>query len=106
MRMSLLRGRLQLDVCRSIVQVSDQKVRLWMRELIQYLPTAAFCVGAWVFINGVLHDIFILLSDHGKRYDRDLLRSLMDGHILITCGAVQMIVFRGLRAIEPWALRV
>ena len=74
-----------------------------MRELLEYLPTASFCVGGWVFINGVLHDICVLRSDHGKKYDRDLLRLLMDGHILITCGAVQMLVFKGLQANEQWA---
>jgi hypothetical protein len=42
-------------------------------------------------ISGVLHDIFVLRSEHGKQYDRDLLRLLMDGHILITCGLIQVI---------------
>jgi hypothetical protein len=74
-----------------------------MRAILEYLPTVAFCVGGWVFINGVLHDIFVLLSDHGKKYDRELLRLLMDGHILITCGAVQIIAFKGLQANEQWA---
>ena len=94
----------QIEVCRSIGRESEYFVRRCMRELIQHLPTAVFCVGAWVFINGVLHDIFVLLSDHGKKYDRDLRRLLMDGHILITCGAVQMIACKGLQANEQWAL--
>lgn len=77
-----------------------------MKVMLDYLPTAAFCVGGWVLVNGILHDIFVLLSDHGKKYDRELLRLLMDGHILITCGAVQIIVFKGLQANEQWAFFV
>ncbi|HTB30911.1 MAG TPA: hypothetical protein VK808_02735, partial [Bacteroidia bacterium] len=42
-------------------------------------------------VNGILHDIFVLRSDYGKKYDRELLRLLMDGHVLITCGAIQAI---------------
>jgi len=54
-------------------------------------------------LNGLLHDIFVLRSEHGKKYDRELLRLLMDGHILITCGAIQMFVYRGLQAQSQWA---
>ena len=54
-------------------------------------------------LNGLLHDIFVLRSEHGKKYDRELLRLLMDGHILITCGAIQMLVYGGLQAHSPWA---
>jgi uncharacterized membrane protein HdeD (DUF308 family) len=57
-------------------------------------------------LNGILHDVFVLKSEHGKKYDRDLLRLLMDGHILITCGVMQMIAFIGLRSNEPWAYYV
>ena len=57
-------------------------------------------------VNGILHDIFVLLSEHGKKYDRDLLRLLMDGHILITCGVMQMIAYPGLRNHETWAYYV
>jgi len=63
-------------------------------------------VGGWMVLNGVLHDIFILRSDHGKKYDRDLLRLLMDGHILITCGIMQMISAIGFTKNEEWAYYV
>ena len=68
-----------------------------------FLSIATLCIGGWVLVNGILHDIFILLSDHGKKYDRDLLRLLMDGHVLITYGAIQMVSYIGLRNNEAWA---
>jgi len=67
-----------------------------------YLGLLSLCVGGWMVLNGVLHDFFVLRSDHGKQYDRDLLRLLTDGHLLITCGVVQMIAYLGLRNQEPW----
>lgn len=39
----------------------------------------------WYFINGLLHDIFVL-KQHKGGYDRELLRLLMDGHVLILSG--------------------
>ncbi len=39
------------------------------------------------FVNGVLHDIFIIRAHKGE-YNRDLLRLLMDGHVLIFSGAI------------------
>ena len=71
-----------------------------------FLPTLCFIVGGWSVVNGILHDIFILRSEHGKQYDRTLLRLLMDGHILMTCGAMQMIAVIGLRSNESWAFYV
>lgn len=67
---------------------------------------AALAVGAWCIINGLLHDIFVLRSEYGKKYDRELLRLLMDGHVLITCGAMQVISFFGLRHNAHWAYAV
>lgn len=71
-----------------------------------FISTVALCTGGWMTLNGVLHDIFILASDRGKKYDRDLLRLLMDGHVLITCGALQMLAATGLRNGESWAYYV
>jgi hypothetical protein len=60
--------------------------------------------GLWAVGNGLLHDAFVLAKHKGP-YDRDLLRLLMDGHILITCGVVyllaQAIVDEG-RPIALW----
>jgi len=74
-----------------------------MNMLLENLPSIALCIGGWMVLNGLLHDIFVMRSEHGKKYDRELLRLLMDGHILITCGAVQMLVYRGLQAHSAWA---
>ncbi|MEO8591480.1 MAG: hypothetical protein ABI432_19015 [Flavobacteriales bacterium] len=45
--------------------------------------------GLWAIGNGLLHDGFVLAKHKGV-YDRDLLRLLMDGHILLTCGVVYL----------------
>jgi len=45
-----------------------------------------FLIAAiWYAVNGVLHDFFVI-KNHKGGYDRDLLRLLMDGHILIFSG--------------------
>jgi hypothetical protein len=46
----------------------------------------------WYFGNGVLHDIFVL-KNHAARYDRALLRLLMDGHVLILSGIIVFVCF-------------
>ena len=46
----------------------------------------------WYFGNGVLHDVFVLINHKGK-YDRDLLRLLMDGHVLMLSGAVVFVCY-------------
>lgn len=43
--------------------------------------------SVWYFGNGILHDVFVLIKHKGK-YDRELLRLLMDGHVLMLSGAV------------------
>src|SRR5689334_20128893 len=68
-----------------------------------YLPLILLLVGGWNTVNGLLHDIAVLRSEHGRTYDRNLLRLLMDGHILITCGVMQMIAYRGLKNHEQWS---
>lgn len=47
----------------------------------------AFVASLWYFGNGILHDVFVLINHKGK-YDRELLRLLMDGHVLMLSGAV------------------
>lgn len=46
----------------------------------------------WYFGNGILHDFFVLLRHEGK-YDRELLRLLMDGHVLLLSGAVVFVCY-------------
>lgn len=72
-------------------------------------PLALFSLGlgAWMVLNGILHDVFVLRSrPKGSPYDRELLRLLMDGHILLTCGALQMLASRGLEAHASWGVYV
>ncbi len=47
----------------------------------------ALIAALWYFVNGVLHTAAVLLKHKGK-YDRELLRLLMDGHVLMLSGAV------------------
>jgi len=46
--------------------------------------------GGWFIVNGFLHDVFVLRAHKGP-YNRDLLRLLMDGHVLLLSGAVLVI---------------
>ena len=71
--------------------------------MLAYLPYLSLFVGGWMVLNGILHDLFVLKSEASRKYDRELLRLLMDGHILITCGVMQVISFYGLRTDASWA---
>ena len=46
----------------------------------------------WYFGNGVLHDIFVIRGHKGG-YDRELLRLLMDGHVLILSGIIMFVCY-------------
>ena len=46
----------------------------------------------WYTINGILHDIFVTINHKGK-YDRELLRLLMDGHLLILSGVLMFVSY-------------
>ena len=48
--------------------------------------------SVWYFGNGILHDIFVLLNHKGK-YDRELLRLLTVGHVLLLSGAVVFVCY-------------
>ena len=48
--------------------------------------------AVWYFGNGMLHDVFVLLNHRGK-YDRELLRLLTVGHILLLSGAVVFVCY-------------
>ncbi len=52
----------------------------------------ALVAALWYFVNGVLHDVFVLINHKGK-YDRELLRLLMDGHVLMLSGAVVFVCY-------------
>jgi hypothetical protein len=46
----------------------------------------------WYFGSGVLHDFFVLKAHNGT-YDRELLRLLIDGHVLIFSGVVLFVCY-------------
>lgn len=46
----------------------------------------------WYFANGILHDIFVI-KNHKGTYDRELLRLLMDGHVLMLSGAIVFVIY-------------
>ena len=71
--------------------------------MIKVLPFIVLGAGVWSVINGILHDIFVLRSEYGKKYDRELLRLLMDGHVLITCGLIQAVAYFGIESQRNWA---
>ncbi len=47
----------------------------------------AIIASVWYFGNGILHSAAVLLQHKGK-YDRELLRLLMDGHVLMLSGVI------------------
>ncbi|MGZ8538163.1 MAG: hypothetical protein ACXWV9_07860 [Flavisolibacter sp.] len=47
----------------------------------------ALVASVWYFGNGILHDAFVI-SKHKGPYNRELLRLLMDGHVLMLSGAL------------------
>jgi hypothetical protein len=72
-------------------------------NIFKYASSVVFIAGTWNLANGILHDIFVLKSEHGRQYDRNLLRLLMDGHILMTCGIILMIISIGIRSQHEYA---
>jgi len=68
-----------------------------------YISSVVLVAGGWNLVNGILHDVFVLRSGHAKQYDRNLLRLLMDGHILMTCGVILLLVSVGIRSGHEYA---
>ena len=58
-------------------------------------------VSIWYLANGILHDLFVL-KNHKGGYDRELLRLLMDGHVLILSGILLFISWLMLRQGLVW----
>jgi glucose-6-phosphate-specific signal transduction histidine kinase len=52
--------------------------------------------AGWYFIMGLLHDVFVI-KNHKGSYDRELLRLLMDGHVLMLSGVLLGVCFLMLR---------
>jgi hypothetical protein len=57
--------------------------------------------GAWALGNGLLHDGFILAQK--RPFDKELIRLLIDGHILIFAGIFYLMCFTGIKNGQTWA---
>ena len=60
--------------------------------------------GIWSLANGILHDVFVLLQR--KPFDKELIRLLIDGHILIFSGVIFFLCFGGIRNEQALAFYV
>lgn len=49
--------------------------------------------AVWYFGNGLLHSTMVLIQHKGK-YNRELLRLLMDGHVLMLSGAIVFVCWQ------------
>lgn len=56
----------------------------------------------WYAANGLLHDLFVIRAHKGG-YDRELLRLLMDGHVLLLSGALAFISWHMSRSNPQYA---
>lgn len=68
-----------------------------MKIFIAWLPQIVLAAGIWTAANGILHTVFVLAGEHGKHYNRELLRLLTDGLLLITTGTVILLCYSGLK---------
>jgi VIT1/CCC1 family predicted Fe2+/Mn2+ transporter len=63
------------------------------------MPTLSYFIlfaGLWAMVNGILHDVVILRQR--RPFDRELIRLLIDGHVLIFGGILYLVCFQGIRA--------
>ena len=77
-----------------------------MENILDYASSVVLVAGSWNLANGILHDVFVLRSEHGKRYDRNLLRLLMDGHVLMTCGIILLVTGSALHSGQDYEYTV
>ena len=61
--------------------------------------------AAWYGINGILHDIFVI-RQHKTGYDKDLMRLLMDGHLLILSGILMLLSWLIAKQEIVWGYRI
>jgi hypothetical protein len=57
--------------------------------------------GIWALGNGILHDVFVLAQR--RPFGRDLIRLLIDGHILIFAGVIYLLCYSGIREQQTMA---
>jgi uncharacterized membrane protein (UPF0136 family) len=58
----------------------------------------------WSIGNGILHNIFVLIQK--RPYEKELIRLLMDGHILIFAGVFYLLAFKGIKNNEAWGYHI
>ena len=58
--------------------------------------------GVWTTGNGILHDIFVLAQK--RPYERELIRLLIDGHLLIFSGVIFLLCYKYVQQGHPLAL--
>ena len=66
-----------------------------------FSPYIILVAALWYGINGILHDIFVIRA-HKTGYDRDLMRLLIDGHLLILSGIMMLISWLMIRENNIW----
>ena len=71
-----------------------------MIQLHHYIAFA----GVWALGNEILHDVFVLLQR--RPFDRDLIRLLIDGHILVFGGIVYLLCYGGIESHQPAAYTI
>jgi hypothetical protein len=72
-----------------------------MKNILHYYILFA---GAWALINGILHDIFVIKKN--PEFNRELIRLLIDGHILIFGGIFFIFSYSGIKLQQTWAFYV
>jgi hypothetical protein len=66
-----------------------------MKWLIDYFHWIVLVSGIYIALNGILHTFFVLKESKG--FDKELIRLLIDGHILIFGGVLFMICYNQLK---------
>ena len=61
--------------------------------------------AVWYGINGLLHDFFVIRS-HKTGYDKQLMRLLLDGHLLILSGVLMFVGWMMLRSGNSWGAAI
>jgi hypothetical protein len=67
-----------------------------------FAATWFLIAGLWYAVNGILHDVFVI-KNHSGSYDRELLRLLMDGHVLVLSGALMLVCWQMQRSQLPFS---
>lgn len=67
--------------------------------------TSLLIAALWYGINGILHDIFVI-RQHKTGYDKNLMRLLMDGHVLLLSGALLLLGWRMINQSILWGYGV